>query len=89
FVFVALFIGLKNSTFKINPRYFGLGVAITLLIIRFYELPTLYKYSHYNQRIMEMAKQIKANQDVMCDYSDGRVVISNDAFVYRILCGAP
>ncbi|MCI0654855.1 MAG: hypothetical protein L0Y39_10315, partial [Methylococcaceae bacterium] len=89
FVFVALFIILKNTTFKINKRNFGLGVAITLLLIRFYELPTLYKYDHYQHRIMAMAKQIKDNKTVMCNYSDGRVVISNDAFVYRILCPIP
>ncbi|MGH8556341.1 MAG: hypothetical protein ACRESZ_02540 [Methylococcales bacterium] len=89
FVFVALFIVLKNTTFKINRRNFGFGVAITLLLIRFYELPVLYKYNNYQQRIMEMAKTIKDNKAVMCNYSDGRIIISNDAYVYRILCAEP
>ncbi len=38
---------------------------------------------------MGAAKQIKANQDVICSHLNGRFAVSNYAFVYRILCAAP
>ena len=89
FVFVALLIIFKNTTLKINTRYLGLGLAITLLIIRIYELPKLYEYSRYHQGILEEAKQIKANQDIVCSNLNGRASGSDRAFVYVILCAAP
>ncbi|MCI0668760.1 MAG: glycosyltransferase family 39 protein [Methylococcaceae bacterium] len=87
FIFVALTIVLKNTTFKINTRYVGLAAASALLVLRFYQLPSLYHPSSYKQGVLKMARQIEADPKRMCDYSKGRVVISNEAFVYRILCG--
>ena len=89
FVFVALFIIFKNTAFKINTRYFGPGLAITLLLTRAYELPKLYEYSPYHQSILEEAKQIKANHELVCSNLDGKVMTSDRAFVYIILCPEP
>jgi hypothetical protein len=92
FIFVALVIICKNTTFNINTRYFGLGLAVTLLITRVYELPKLYEhnwYYQYNKNNISVAKQINANKQAMCSYSDGRVIESDYAFVYRILCEKP
>jgi hypothetical protein len=89
FIFVALVIIFKNTTLKINTRYWGLGFAIILLIIRMYELPKLYEYSRYHQGILEEAKQIKANQDVVCSHWNRRGSGSDRIFVYVILCEAP
>lgn len=88
YVLVALVIIFKNAAVKIHPRHLGLGLAFTLLITRLYELPELYKYDQYHQTVMRTAKQIKANQDVVCSHLNGRLGISNYAFVYRILCAA-
>lgn len=88
FIYVALVIILKNATVKINTRYWLLGLAITLLILRAFEMPELYKYDQYNQTVMGAAKQIKANEDVVCSHLNGRFGVSNYAFVYRVLCGA-
>jgi hypothetical protein len=89
FIFVALVIIFKNTTLKINTRYLGLGLAITLLIARASELPEFYKYDPYYQTVMGAAKQIKGNQDVICSNLNGRFAVSNFAFVYRVLCAAP
>lgn len=89
FIFVALVILLKNTTLKINTRYLGFGLAITLLIIRVYELPKLYQYSQYHQGILEEAKQINANQDFVCSNWKGGNMVSDHAFVYVILCANP
>jgi hypothetical protein len=89
FVFVALVIVFKNAALKINTRYVGLGLAITLLITRACELPKLYEYDQYHQTVMGAARQIKPDQDVVCSHLEGRFAVSNYAFVYRILCAAP
>jgi hypothetical protein len=89
FIFVALVIIFKNATLKINTRYLGLGLAITLLITRAFELPKLYEYSQYHQLIMKAAKEMRTNQDVICNNLNGRFAVSNHAFVYRIQCAAP
>jgi hypothetical protein len=89
FIFVALVIIFKNTTLKINTRYLGLGLAITLLIARACELPKFYEYSQRDQTIMGVAKQIKADPDVICSNLNGRFAVSNWAFIYRILCAAP
>ncbi|HEY5141602.1 MAG TPA: hypothetical protein VIJ25_20135, partial [Methylococcales bacterium] len=89
FIFVALVIVFKHTALKINIRYWGLGLAITLLIARACELPRLYEYDQYYQTVMGVAKQIKTNQDVVCNHLNGRFGVSNWAFVYRILCAAP
>jgi hypothetical protein len=89
FIFVALVIVFKNITLKINTRYWGLGLAITLLIARAIALPEFYKYDPYYQTLMGAAKQIKTNQDAVCSNLNGRFAVSNFAFVYRVLCSAP
>ncbi len=89
FIFVALVIVFKHTTLKINIRNWGLGLAVTLLIARAYQLPKLYEYDQYYQTVMGVAKQIKTNQDVVCNHLNGRFGVSNWAFVYRILCAAP
>ena len=89
FVFVALVLVFKNATLKINSRYWGLGLAIALLTTRVFELPKLYAYSPYDQSNWDVAKQIKANQDVICSNLNGRFAVSNYAFIYRIVCAAP
>ncbi len=89
FIFVALVIVFKNTTLKINTRYWGLGLAMTLLMARVFELPKFYEYDPYYQTVMGVAKQIKTNQDTVCSNLNGRFAVSNWAFVYRILCAAP
>ena len=89
FVFVALVIIFKNTTLKINTLYLGLGLAITLLITRTFELPKLYEYSQRDQIILGAAKQMRSDQDVICSNLNERFAVSNYAFVYRILRAAP
>ena len=89
FIFVALVIIFKHTTLKIKTCYWGLGLAITLLITRACELPKIYEYSQRDQTIMEAAKRMKTNQDVICNHLNGRFAVSNYGFVYRILCAAP
>lgn len=90
FVFVPLVLIVKNSVAQINTRYFALGLTFTsLLITRIYELPNFYQYSVYHQTVMRAAEQIKANKDVICSSLNGRLALSNYAFVYRIVCAAP
>jgi hypothetical protein len=90
FIFVALILIVKNTYCKINLRYLGSGLAI-ILVMRVYELPKLYEQQRYvyDQNVMSTAKQITANQDVMCTDLNGRLALSNYAFVYRILCATP
>ncbi|MDD1631831.1 MAG: hypothetical protein LUP91_06430 [Methylococcaceae bacterium] len=89
FIFVALVIVFKYATLKINTCNLGLGLAVTLLITRVYELPKFYEYSQRDQTVIGAAKQIKTDQDVVCSNLNGRFAVSNYAFVYRIVCAAP
>jgi hypothetical protein len=89
FIFVALILIVKNTCFKINTRYLGLGLAIIIFIARLYELPKLYEYQIYDINVMATAKQVATNSDVMCTDLNGRLALANYAFVYRILCAAP
>jgi hypothetical protein len=92
FIFVALVIIFKNTTSTINTRYVGLGLAITLLITRAYEVPKLYEhtqYYQYHQHNISVANKINTNKDAICSNSDGQVMVADDAFIYRILCEKP
>jgi hypothetical protein len=89
FIFVALAIIFKNSSAKINPHHLFSALAVTLLLVRIFELPKNYQYDWYYQSIIKVANHIESNQDSICSNLNGRFAVSNYAFVYRIMCAAP
>jgi hypothetical protein len=92
FVFVALFIILKNARLIIYTQNFALGLVVTLLLFRIYELGKdleLRQNNIYDQKVASIAKRLKNNPDAICSNLNGRVALSNLHLVYRMVCAAP
>lgn len=89
FIFVAVLIIFRNSALKIMSTYLLPIFALSLLLVRFYELPKLYQTDQYHQTVRGAAYKIVHNPDAICTNLNGRFAVSNYAFVYRILCAAP
>lgn len=86
FIFVATVCAFNNTAYRHNFRYWGLGLAALLLAARVYALPQLYDYSNYHQSVMRVANHLQTQPDSICQNKQPRFVMSNFAFVYRILC---
>ena len=88
---IVLALILKNMTVKINRRWLGLALVSGLLLTRIYYIPQLYQYNFYDTNLMTVAEQIKKHQqtDPLCTNLNGRLGVSNYAFVYRIICAVP
>jgi hypothetical protein len=89
FILLDLVIIFKYSTLKINKHYLAIAITLSLLLARAYELPKFYLYNSYHQSILYAAEQVGSKEDAICHQLNGRFALSNQAFVYRILCAAP
>jgi hypothetical protein len=89
FIFIDLVIILKYSTLKINKHYLAIAITLSLLLARAVELPKFYAYDSYHQSILYAAQQVSTHEDSVCSHLNGRFAVSNQAFVYRILCATP
>ena len=88
FIIVALIIIFKNSHLINIRNYLPLGLAMTLLIVRIWELPKLYEYNQYQQKILQAARHIKVNNDIICTHRDDRFAVSNMGYIYNIQCAS-
>ncbi len=88
FIIVALIIIFKNSHLINIRNYLPLGLAMTLLIVRIWELPKLYEYNQYQQKILQAARHIKVNNDIICTPRDDRFAVSNMGYIYNIQCAS-
>jgi len=81
----------KHATVKTGKRWLGLTLAAVLLLPRIYCLPQLYQYHFYDANVLAVAAQIKKHRqsDPLCTNLNGRLGVSNFAFVYRIICATP
>lgn len=88
---IALALILKNTPMKISKQWLGLVLASGLLLTRIYDMPRLYQYNPYKANVLAVAEQIKKNQqtDPLCTQLNGRLGVSNYAYVYRIICAVP
>jgi hypothetical protein len=89
FIFATLVIILKYLSEKINTQYLFTLLAAILLLVRIFELPKIYQYNSSWQSVVTVASHIKNNQDSICSNLNGRFVVSNYSFLYRIICAAP
>lgn len=72
-------------------RGIGLSVLAALFLVRLYFMPELYNNNFYQANLYTAANYISQHKhtDPLCTQLNGRLGISNYAFVYRVLCAVP
>jgi len=90
-ILVMLALILNNTDLKTSRQRLQLILLACLLLSRIASIPALYKNNFYHTNLVAAAEQIKSNRhsDPLCTQLDGRLGVSNYAFVYRIICAVP
>jgi len=90
-ILVMLALILNNTDLKSGGKTLQRVLLACLLLPRIGSIPVLYKNNFYHANLAAAAEQIKSNQhsDPLCTQMDGRLGVSNYAFVYRVICAVP
>lgn len=88
---VLLAVIFKNANLAFNKYWLSVPLLAILFGTRLLALPELYAKVFYHVNAVAVVGQINQHRDTdtLCSHLDGRLGVSNYAFVYRVLCGVP